>query len=96
MNKRQKKKRRKKAMAQVIAAVREAAAMMEFPTEWSTEQTVSTLEDCIRKWAKDAYGVEITNIVAVAPKGDEVIRFDITAVPTDVEFDVTVGGAQNG
>lgn len=96
MNKRQKKKRRKKAMAQVIAAVREAAEMMEFPTEWSTEKTVSTLEDCIRKWAKDAYGVEITNIVAVAPKGDEVIRFDVTAVPTAVESDVTVGGVQNG
>lgn len=96
MNKRQKKKRRKKAMAQVIAAVREAAVMMEFPTEWSTDQVVPNLEDCIRKWAKDAYGMEITNIVAVAPRGDEIIRFDVTAVPTAVEFDVTVGGAQNG
>ena len=96
MNKRQKKKRRKKAMAQLIAAVREAAAMMEFPTEWSTEQILPNLEDCIRKWAKDAYGMEITNIVAVAPKGVEVIRFDVTAVPAAVEFAVTVGGAQNG
>ena len=96
MNKRQKKKRRQKAMAQVISAVREAAAMMQFPTEWSPEQVVSYLEDYIRKYAKDAYGMEITNIVAAAPRDDEILRFDVTAVPTDVEFDVTVGGAQNG
>lgn len=96
MNKRQKKKRKKKATAQVMAAVRKAAAMMEFPTEWSTEQVISTLEDCIRRWAKDAYGMEITDIVATVPRGDEVFRFDVTAVPTAVEFDVTVGGAQNG
>lgn len=96
MNKRQKKKRRKKAMAQVIAAVREAAVMMEFPTEWSTEKVVAYLEDCIRKYAKDAYGMEITNIVAAVPRSDEVFRFEVTAVPTAVEFDVTVGGAQNG
>lgn len=96
MNKRQKKKRRKKAIAQITAAVREAAAMMEFPTEWSTEQVVSNLEDCIRKYAKDAYGLEITDIVAAAPRGDEVLRFDVTAVPTTFEFGVTVGGNQNG
>ena len=96
MNKRQKKKRRKKAMAQVIAAVREAAVMREFPTEWSAEKVVAYLEDCIRKYAKDAYGMEIPNIAAAVPRSDEVFRFEVTAVPTAVEFDVTVGGAQNG